>query len=80
MPVHSLASLLTHASVPSVIGASSAVAVLVGVKAWAGGRKCTWERDWAGKMILVVVSCSHLGTWRRKLIEGPTDYYSPDAH
>jgi hypothetical protein len=57
MPVHSAASLLTHTSIGSIIGVSTGVAALVGLKAWSGGRKCTWERDWAGKMILIIVSC-----------------------
>lgn len=36
--------------------AASTIAGATYAKARAGGRKCTWERDWAGKMIMIVVS------------------------
>jgi hypothetical protein len=58
MVVHSAATLVNYVSVPQVVGGSIVAAGLWSVKAWAGGRKCTWEREWAGKMILVVVGLS----------------------
>jgi hypothetical protein len=60
MVVHTAAQLVDYVSVPQLIGGSIAAAGLWSVKAWAGGRKCTWEREWAGKMILIVVSESDL--------------------
>jgi hypothetical protein len=57
MPIHSLASYLSDAvEVSTVVSVVVGVAGLFAVNRWAAGRKNTWERDWAGKMILVVVS------------------------
>jgi len=56
MVVHTAAQLVEYVSVPQLIGGSVAAAGIWSVKAWAGGRKCIWEREWAGKMIMVVVS------------------------
>lgn len=63
MVVHTAAQLVNYVSVPQLIGGSVAAAGLWSVKAWAGGRKCTWEREWAGKMILVVVRRVPLTHW-----------------
>lgn len=54
--VHSAAQLVEYVSVQTLIGSTVVAAGAWSVKAWAGGRKCTWEREWAGKMIMVVVS------------------------
>lgn len=56
MVVHSAAQLVNYIPLQQVLGSTVAAAGLWSVKAWAGGRKCVWERDWAGKMILIVVS------------------------
>ncbi|WVQ94190.1 hypothetical protein IAU59_001268 [Kwoniella sp. CBS 9459] len=54
MPVHSLASLFGDISIDTLIVGALTFAAILGVRTWLSGRKCTWERDWAGKMILVV--------------------------
>ncbi|OCF34854.1 hypothetical protein I316_03400 [Kwoniella heveanensis BCC8398] len=54
MPVHSLATLFGDVSVDTLVVGALAFAAILGIRTWLGGRKCTWERDWAGKMILVV--------------------------
>ena len=56
MVVHTAAQIVEYVSVPNLIGGTVAAAGAWSVKACAGGRKCTWEREWAGKMIMVVVS------------------------
>lgn len=56
MPIHSLATFLGDTNTSQLFFGAAALATVVGVKAWSGGRKCTWERDWAGKMIMIVVS------------------------
>lgn len=56
MVVHSAATLVNYIPLQQVLGSTVAAAAIWSVKAWAGGRKCVWERDWAGKMILIVVS------------------------
>ncbi|WWC67282.1 uncharacterized protein I206_101190 [Kwoniella pini CBS 10737] len=56
MPVHSLATVFGNISSSQLIVGAITFALIIFVKAWAGGRKCTWERDWKGKMILVVAS------------------------
>jgi hypothetical protein len=56
MVVHTAAQIVEYVSVPTLIAGSVGAAGMWSVKAWAGGRKCTWEREWAGKMIMVVVS------------------------
>ena len=55
MPIHSIASYLDNATGSQLIVGALALAGFYGIRVWAGGRKCTWEREWAGKMILVVV-------------------------
>ncbi|ORY27349.1 hypothetical protein BCR39DRAFT_538425 [Naematelia encephala] len=54
MPIHSVASLVDDIATNNIILAAFGFATVISLKAWAGGRKCTWERDWAGKMILIV--------------------------
>jgi hypothetical protein len=54
--VHTAAQIVEYVSVPTLIAGTVGAAGMWSVKAWAGGRKCTWEREWAGKMIMVVVS------------------------
>jgi hypothetical protein len=56
--VHTAAQIVEYVSVPTLIAGTVGAAGMWSVKAWAGGRKCTWEREWAGKMIMVVVSQS----------------------
>jgi hypothetical protein len=56
MPIHSIATVLDDVEISTVITAALTLLGIVSVKAWSGGRKCTWEREWAGKMILIVVS------------------------
>ncbi|WRT63245.1 uncharacterized protein IL334_000148 [Kwoniella shivajii] len=54
MPVHTLAEVFGNISTSQLILGATTFALVISIKAWAGGRKCTWERDWKGKMILVV--------------------------
>jgi hypothetical protein len=56
MPIHSAASWLGHYDLANTAAVVLACTVLWALKSWLGGRQNTWERDWAGKMILVVVS------------------------
>lgn len=56
MVVHTAAQIVEYVSVPNLIGGTVGAAGLWSLKARAGGRKCTWEREWAGKMIMIVVS------------------------
>ena len=60
MPIHLTAWELGDVRPSKLVLAAIALIVLVALKAHFGGRRSTWERDWAGKMILVVVS---RGTW-----------------
>lgn len=47
----------TTISTSLVVYATLLVGLLLILKTlWIEGRKCTWERDWAGKFLLVVVS------------------------
>ncbi|WWD22715.1 hypothetical protein CI109_107208 [Kwoniella shandongensis] len=55
MPVHSLAEYLGDISTSQLVVGAGVFAVLFWLKAWSGGRSTTWEREWAGKMILVVI-------------------------
>jgi hypothetical protein len=55
MPIHSLATLLDGVDASTIIVGAATLLGTVSLKAWTGGRKCTWEREWAGKMILIVV-------------------------
>ncbi|WVR03121.1 hypothetical protein IAU60_000111 [Kwoniella sp. DSM 27419] len=54
MPVHSLATFFGDVSASQLVVGAFAFALIIAVKTLVGGRKCTWERDWAGKMVLVV--------------------------
>ena len=59
MPIHGIAALLEgKVNYRYATLAVGVIVVLAMLKAWSGGRKNTWARDWAGKMILVVV-CHH---------------------
>ena len=55
MPIHSVAKILDSASSSELFYGSITLLAIYIARAWAGGRKCTWEREWAGKMIFVVV-------------------------
>ena len=61
MPIHTAAKYLDNASPNQLLFGAVGLLTFYIVKAWAGGRRCTWEREWAGKMILVVVSDGHMG-------------------
>lgn len=55
MPVNYLATYASYVSTNRLIYGAFLVFGLYLVKAWTGGRRNTWERDWTGKMILIVV-------------------------
>jgi hypothetical protein len=56
MPIHGIAALLEgKVNYRYAALAVGVIVVLAMLKAWSGGRKNTWARDWAGKMVLVVV-------------------------
>jgi hypothetical protein len=59
MPIHSLASFFGNASTSQLVVGAATVAGVYGVKVWSGGKTSTWERDWAGRMILIVVCFCH---------------------
>ncbi|WVQ72271.1 hypothetical protein IAR50_001821 [Cryptococcus sp. DSM 104548] len=54
MPVHSLASAVGDISTSHLMVAAATFLVIFSLKIWSGGKKNTWEREWAGKMILIV--------------------------
>lgn len=57
MPIHGIAALLEgRVNYRYAVTGVIFVVLVAMLKAWSGGRKNTWERDWAGKMILVIVS------------------------
>ncbi len=56
MPIHSLATYLSSDAATPILIAFISLACVVVFKRWSNGRKNTWERDWGGKMILIVVS------------------------
>ncbi|KAK8844731.1 hypothetical protein IAR55_006581 [Kwoniella newhampshirensis] len=56
MPVHTLAEYLGDISTSHLVVGAGVFALLFWIKIWSGGRSTTWEREWAGKMILVVAS------------------------
>ncbi len=65
MPIHSAAAWLsTGASLTGYAYAGLALVGALALKRWASGRRNTWERDWAGKMVLVVVGASAGCHWR----------------
>lgn len=53
--IHAIASFLDNVPITTIILGFLFLGFVILVRAWAGGRTCTRERDWAGKMILVVV-------------------------
>lgn len=55
MPVNSISAALNPVSANRLVAGGIAAVSLYTLKAWAGGRLNTWERDWSGKLILVVV-------------------------
>ena len=55
MPVHSLATVLQYVEGNYLILGALGIGALGLIKIRSGGRKTTWEREWAGKMILIVV-------------------------
>ena len=55
MPIHTVASTLQNVDRNLLFWSAVALLVLRFIKAKAGGRKSTWEREWAGKMILISV-------------------------
>lgn len=56
MPVHTIATYVENATESKLFLSAAALILAVALKVWSGGRSCTRERDWAGKMILIVVS------------------------
>ncbi|ORX35052.1 hypothetical protein BD324DRAFT_633748 [Kockovaella imperatae] len=54
MPVNTVASLLENVDGRFLILGAVTMSLLYVVKVWSAGPKTTWERDWAGKMILVI--------------------------
>jgi hypothetical protein len=59
MPIHILGSIAETTSIPAtfIVYTTCLVGLLLIIKtALIEGRKCTWERDWAGKFLIVVVS------------------------
>lgn len=68
MPIHTLASVFGDISTSQLIAGAATFAVVFWVKLWSGGKKCSWEREWAGKMILVVVCCFLIKKKKRKKI------------
>lgn len=59
MPIHILGSIAetTSISATSIVYTTCLIGLFLIIKtALIEGRKCTWERDWAGKFLIVVVS------------------------
>lgn len=66
MPIHILGALAETTSISTtlVVYTTCLVGLLLVLKTlWIEGRKCTWERDWAGKFLIVIVSLPvrHMG-------------------
>ena len=76
MPIHSAATLLGDYDLTNVVGALALLAALWFARARINGRRNTRERDWAGKMILVVVS-GYVSDIRA--IDGPTALSTREA-
>ncbi|KAJ9092362.1 hypothetical protein QFC21_006863 [Naganishia friedmannii] len=78
MPLHFLGSIAetTSISLNTVFYCTCLVGLLLVFKTvWVEGRKCTWERDWAGKFLIIIVSRSRGQSVRRDLLTlglGPT--------
>lgn len=64
MPIHTLASAFGTASSSQLVLGGATLVGVYSTKVWAGGKRSAWERDWAGKMILIVVSAAR-GTVRK---------------
>lgn len=56
MPIHSIATYLSAAPATPILIIVVCLATILVLKSWSNGRVNTWERDWGGKMILVLVS------------------------
>ncbi|RSH83956.1 hypothetical protein EHS25_005200 [Saitozyma podzolica] len=54
MPIHTLASAFGSASSSQLVLGGATLVGVYSTKVWAGGKRSAWERDWAGKMILIV--------------------------
>lgn len=68
MPIHTIASAFGDISTSQLIAGATTFAVIFWIKLWSGGKKCSWEREWAGKMILVVVRCLFIKKYKKKKI------------
>lgn len=55
MPLHTAASALQYIDTTVLALTVAGLAGTGLIKTTLGGRTCTWERDWAGKMIIVSV-------------------------
>lgn len=55
MPIHGAAEFFSSVGYSQLVIGAAAVSAVITFKAWAGGRRTTWERDWAGKMIFIIV-------------------------
>jgi len=56
MPLHTAASALQYIDTTVLALTVAGLAGMGLIKTKLSGRTCTWERDWAGKMIIVSVS------------------------
>ena len=81
MPTHIVASYLQHFDTGVLMTSAALLGGSVYLKARAGGRKNTWERDWAGKMIIILVRrslfsgglhCSCTSDAEKVLMTGPS--------
>ncbi|KAL7420205.1 hypothetical protein Q5752_005171 [Cryptotrichosporon argae] len=54
MPIHLAAGLLQHVDTSVLVGCAGAALAAYTARTWVGGRRCTWEREWAGKLIMIV--------------------------
>lgn len=58
MPVHFASRALDGVPTSTLTYTALAAIAAYGVKVITGGRKSIWEREWAGKLIMIVVSPS----------------------
>lgn len=56
MVVHISAELFGGFDYNTLVAVAATTATAYAVKVFAGGKKCTWEREWAGKLIMIAVS------------------------
>ncbi|WVN88518.1 uncharacterized protein L203_103729 [Cryptococcus depauperatus CBS 7841] len=54
MPIHTLASVFGDIPTSQLVLGAATFALIFSLTIWAGGKKCVWEREWAGKMIMIV--------------------------